>query len=147
VLSAPSESAILLKQGRRRAPSPPPPAAAADVARRLPAWAGLAGVSGSGDKLGPPIIVAERRRAWFAARMGAPACYDGGFAPSLGASARGLRKVELTGATFLSAFGFLPSRLPRCLSPMPMIVHPTLVLHTARCSSCGAAWHPAVPAH
>src|ERR1700733_13798454 len=53
---------------------------------------------------------------------------DGDFAPGFGASTCGLRKVELTGATFLSAFGFLASRLPRCLLPLPMIVHPTVVL-------------------
>jgi hypothetical protein len=28
----------------------------------------------------------------------------------------------------LSAFGFLASRLPRCLLPLPMIVHLTVVL-------------------
>jgi hypothetical protein len=53
---------------------------------------------------------------------------DGNFTPGFGASTCGLRKVELTGATFLSAFGFLASRLPRCLLPLPMIVHPTVVL-------------------
>jgi hypothetical protein len=53
---------------------------------------------------------------------------DGDFAPGFGASTCGLRKVELTGATFLLAFGFLASRLPRCLLPLPMIVHPTVVL-------------------
>jgi hypothetical protein len=54
--------------------------------------------------------------------------FDGDLAPGFGASAWGLRKVELTGATFLSAFGFLASRLPRCLLPLPIIVHPTGIL-------------------
>ncbi len=53
--------------------------------------------------------------------------FEGDFVPGLGASACGLRKVELTGASFLSAFGFLASRLPRCLLPLPMIVHPVAV--------------------
>ena len=65
------------------------------------------------------------RRPNFACRV----CYfDSDFAPGFGASTCGLRKVELTGAIFLSAFGFLASRLPRCLLPLPMIVHPTGVL-------------------
>jgi hypothetical protein len=50
--------------------------------------------------------------------------FDGDFAPGLGPSACGLRKVEVLGASFLSAFGFLASRLPRCLLPLAMIVHP-----------------------
>jgi hypothetical protein len=57
--------------------------------------------------------------------------FDSDFAPGLGASACGLRKVELTGASFLLAFGFLASRLPRCLLPLPMIVHPMVVLPAA----------------
>jgi hypothetical protein len=59
--------------------------------------------------------------------------FDGDFAPGFGASTWGLRKVELTGATFLSAFGFLASRLPRCLLPLPMIVHPTVILPPTTC--------------
>ena len=65
------------------------------------------------------------RRPNFACPTG---YFDGDFAPGFGASTCGLRKVELTGAIFLSAFGFLASRLPRYLLPLPMIVHPTVVL-------------------
>jgi hypothetical protein len=82
----------------------------------------------------------ERRPAWLAAPAGAPTYFDGGFAPGLGTSACGLRKVEPAGVTFLSAFGFLDPRLPRRLSPLPMIIHPNCrVAGHVRCSSCGAA--------
>jgi hypothetical protein len=122
------------------APAPPAPAAAADVARRIPAWetgggSQFAGVPGSGDKLGPPIIVARETARLARRSSGRVTYFDGGFAPGLGASACGLRKVEPAGVTFLSAFGFLASRLPRRLSPLPMVVLPA----TVRCSSCGAA--------
>jgi hypothetical protein len=71
------------------------------------------------------LRLAAIRRPDFSCRAG---YFDGDFAPGFGASTCGLRKVELTGAIFLSAFGFLASRLPRCLLPLPMIVHPTVVL-------------------
>ena len=69
------------------------------------------------------------RLAGFAGRisLGCAGYFDGDFAPGFGVSTCGLSKAELAGATFLSAFGFLASRLPRCLLPLPMIVHPTVV--------------------
>jgi hypothetical protein len=63
----------------------------------------------------------RRRRRGSLRRAG---YFDAGLAPGLRASGCGLRKVGLAGATFLSAFGFFASRLPCCLSPLPMIVHP-----------------------
>jgi len=52
---------------------------------------------------------------------------DGVFASALRTSAWGLRKVEVTAAGFLDALSFLASRLARCLSPFPMIVHSAVV--------------------
>jgi|ERR1700733_5400590 hypothetical protein len=91
---------------------------------RAPALSGAIGYSG------PAMIgLLSARLAGIGRRIFLAAGYlDGNFTPGFGASTCGLRKVELTGATFLSAFGFLASRLPRCLLPLPMIVHPTVVL-------------------
>lgn len=86
----------------------------------------------SGCCSAPPRTRTTKTRFAALARLARRAGYfDGDFAPGLGASACGLRKVELTGASFLSAFGFLASRLPRCLLPLPMIVHPMVVLPAA----------------
>ena len=79
----------------------------------------------------PRTRTTKTRFAAFARLARRAGYFDGDFAPGLGASACGLRKVELTGASFLSAFGFLASRLPRCLLPLPMIVHPMVVLPAA----------------
>jgi hypothetical protein len=46
--------------------------------------------------------------------------FEDGLVTDLWASACGLRKVVLTGADGLFAFGFLASRLPRCLLPLPI---------------------------
>jgi hypothetical protein len=70
----------------------------------------------------------RRRRRGSLRRAG---YFDAGLAPGLRASGCGLRKVGLAGATFLSAFGFFASRLPCCLSPLPMIVHPAGMLSAA----------------
>ena len=100
-----------------------------------------------GKRFHPPrfgVRLAGIHRSNFVCRAG---YFDGDLAPGFGASAWGLRKAELAGATFLSAFGFLASRLPRCLLPLPIIVHPTC--HSAAhypLKGLGG-WHPAVPAH
>jgi hypothetical protein len=84
------------------------------------------------------------RRSNFVCRTG---YFDGDFPPGFGASTWGLRKVELTGVTFVSVFGFLASQLPRCLLPLPTISHPTVILPPTAPLTGPGGWHPAVPAH
>ncbi len=51
----------------------------------------------------------------------------GALGTGLRASACGFRNPALAGSTFLLALGFLASRLPRCLSPLPMVLHLIIV--------------------
>lgn len=89
-------------------------------------------VQGGGVGADDRHTAAETTPACRAVLHGLPACepdyFVGGFALSLLGSPCGRRNVEVAGAGFLSAFGFLASRLPCCLLPLPMIAPPVAVL-------------------